>query len=177
MKILFTTLFTFIFSFGLMAQDGMDFANWDKDNDGLIERHEFTDNFTDKYFESWDPTGEKGVIEEDFFKNTYAGLDTDNDHLLSDEEWLIGYNYYYNDYTVYDEVKYIDTNKDGQIEYNEYYDVLYDSKYFTDVDLDADNYISEHELADFVFGNWDTNDSGTIGRYEFTNFKAYYLDA
>lgn len=176
MRIFLTTLIAIILSSSIMAQDNMDFATWDKDDDGLIEHYEFTQMFINNFFKSWDPTAKEGILEEDFFKHAYAGLDTDNDRYLSDEEWLIGYNYYYDDYVVHDEIAYIDENGDGRLEFTEYYDVLYDSNYFTDIDLDADNYISEYELADFVFGNWDINDSGTVSRSEFNNFKDYYLD-
>lgn len=153
-----------------------DFEDWDQDDDGLIERHEFTDKFVDEYFQAWDPENERGVIEEGFFRETFAGLDTDGDRFLSDEEWLVGYNYFYEDYLIYDDLAAVDSDGDGFVEYVEYYDALYDSAYFTDIDLDADNYISEYELANYIFDNWDINDTGLINRSEFNQFEAYYLD-
>lgn len=152
------------------------FEDWDMDSDGLIERHEFTDKFVDEYFDAWDPENERGIIEEGFFRESFAGLDTDNDNMLSDEEWLIGYNYFYEDYLVYDDMAIVDSDGDGVIEYVEYYDALYETEYFTDIDLDSDNYISEYELANFVFENWDINDSGLINRSEFNQFDEYYID-
>ncbi|HET8865995.1 MAG TPA: hypothetical protein VFM80_09895, partial [Gracilimonas sp.] len=95
---------------------------------------------------------------------------------LSDEEWLTGFNYFYEDYLVYDDMVAVDSDGDGQVEYQEYYDALYESAYFTDIDLDADNYISEYELANYVFDNWDINDTGLINRSEFNQFDEYYLD-
>lgn len=164
-----------LFGVSAMAQDSS-FSDWDVDDDGVVERYEFTSTFVDDYFPAWNPENEKGIIEEGFFKDSYAGLDTDNDGFLSDEEWLIGYNYFYKDYIVYDDVDFIDVNQDGKISYDEYYDALYETSYFTDIDLDEDNYISEYELADFVFNNWDFNDSGTLSRSEFNRFDWYYLD-
>jgi len=70
----------------------------------------------------------------------------------------------------------VDVNNDGIVSYKEYYDVIYDTSYFTDIDLDSDNYISEYELAEFVFTNWDKNDNGVLSEYEFNRFKWYYLD-
>lgn len=154
-----------------------EFKTWDEDNDGLIEKYEFTDKFTDEYFSAWSEGADpRGIIEEGFFRESYAGLDTDNDQMLSDEEWMIGYNHFYDDYVVYEEIGYIDTDGDGFIDYDEYYDVIYDTAYFTDVDLDSDNYISEYELAEYAFNNWDFDDNGVLSRYEWNTFKSYYLD-
>ncbi|WP_029035186.1 hypothetical protein [Salinimicrobium terrae] len=167
--------FLVVFSTGVFAQQ--DFDNWDQDDDFLIEKEEFVDKFTDEYFSAWaEGADPQGVIEEGFFRESFAGLDTDKDGFLSDEEWLIGYNYFYDDYLVNEEVGFIDINDDGLIQYEEYYDVIYDTEYFTDIDLDNDNYISEHELAEYVFNNWDTNDNGVLSRYEWNSFKLYYLD-
>lgn len=152
------------------------FDSWDTDNDKVIERQEFTSKFVEEFYPLWDSTGTTGIIEEGFFRNVYAGLDTDGDNLLSDEEWLIGYNYFYDDYLVYEDMDLVDVNEDGSVSYDEYYDALYDTDYFTDIDLDSDNYISEYELADYVFNNWDVDDSGTISRSEYNRFDAYYLD-
>src|SRR6056297_1277158 len=153
------------------------FEDWDEDDDYLIEKEEFKDKFTDEYFSAWSEDAEpQGIIEEGFFKESFAGLDTDNDGFLSDEEWLVGYNYFYEDYLVNEEIGFVDVDDSGNIDYEEYYDVIYDTNYFTDVDLDNDNYISEYELAEYVFNNWDTDDNGVLSRYEWNSFKFYYLD-
>ena len=170
------TLFTVLSGFNASAQSNEQFKEWDDDNDGLIERYEFTSQFIDEYFKAWDPADRNGIIEEGFFHNSYAGLDSDNDNYLSDQEWLIGYNYFYDQYLVSEDMAVVDINEDGKVTYDEYYDALYDTHYFTDIDLDSDNYISEYELANFVFDNWDFNNTGTISRSEFNKFDWYYLD-
>jgi Ca2+-binding EF-hand superfamily protein len=175
MKTLFSTLIILAICASMTAQNTT-FASWDTDNDLIIEREEFTTKFIDQYFNAWDATDKRGIIEEGFFKSSYAGLDTDNDRMLSDQEWLIGYNYFYDDYVIYEDTDMVDANEDGRISYDEYYDVLYETNYFTDIDLDNDNYISEYELANYIFSNWDTNNSGTISRAEFNQFDWYYLD-
>ncbi len=45
-----------------------------------------------------------------------------------------------------------------------------------DVDLDSDNYISDNELAEYVFDNWDVDDNGVLSKYEWNSFNTYYLD-
>ncbi|WP_156877212.1 hypothetical protein [Salinimicrobium terrae] len=176
MKILQYILSSFLILCTTSVFAQQDFDTWDEDDDYLIEKEEFVDKFTSEYYSAWaEGADPQGVIEEGFFRESFAGLDTDNDGFLSDEEWLIGYNYFYDDYLV-NEIAFIDTDDDGLIDYDEYYEVIYDTDYFTDVDLDSDNYISEHELAEYVFNNWDTNDNGVLSRYEWNSFKLYYLD-
>jgi hypothetical protein len=175
---LHTFLFTLLFigfNLTIHAKD-MSFDDWDADDDGRIERHEFSEKFIANYFNSWGAENEAGILEEGFFKQSYAGLDSDNDKFLSDEEWLVGQHYFYDEYIVYDEIESADINKDGHISYDEYYDIMYDTKYFNDIDLDSDNYISQYELANYIFDNWDTNESGTISRSEYKRFDWYYLD-
>ncbi len=175
MKALVTSTLLLLLCLPLIAQNTT-FATWDTDGDQVIEREEFTSTFIDQYFPAWDDDEERGIIEEGFFRSSYAGLDTDSDRMLTDQEWLIGYNYFYEDYVVHEDIDMIDIDKDGYISYDEYYDALYETNYFTDIDLDNDNYISEYELANHVFENWDTNDSGTISRSEYNQFDWYYLD-
>lgn len=175
MRTLLFALFTLLTTPLLIGQNTM-FSDWDMDGDQVIERYEFATKFVTDYFNSLDVTDERGLIEEGFFKESYAGLDTDNDNYLSDEEWLVGYNYYYDDYLIYEDVDFVDVDKDGKITYDEYYDALYDTAYFTDIDVDADNYISEYELAYYVFDNWDFDDSQTLSRSEFNQFDWYYYD-
>ncbi len=180
MKLKKITLFILsIFSFSLLiAQEKLNttFSTWDSDADGLIEKHEFVETFVDKYFHVWGEENNRGMLKENFFKKSYAGLDSDNDNYLSDEEWIIGYNYFYKDYVFDKETYIVDANGDGKIDYDEYYSVVYDTKYFSDIDFDQDNYISEYELAEYVFNNWDINDSGTLSTSEYSRFDWYYLD-
>lgn len=173
----FFALFTLmLFSVAAVNAQQTTFEDWDADGDGLIERHEFTSVFVTEYFSTWNADDERGLIEEDFFKESYAGLDTDNDGFLSDEEWILGYNYFYEDYVIEEEYGFVDLDEDGNITYNEFYDVIYDTDLFTDIDMDGDNYISEYELANYVFENWDFNDSGALSKSEFNRFDWYYLD-
>ena len=176
-KNLFTGLLIILFfaNSESFSQD-LSFQDWDEDGDGLIEKFEFTQKFVDEYYSAWEGAQKEGIIEEGFFRETYAGLDTDNDNMLSDEEWLVGYNYFFDEYLVSKDVDLVDYNEDGTVDFDEYYDALYSTNYFTDIDLDADNYISEYELAEYVFENWDVDENGLISRSEYNRFDAYYLD-
>lgn len=174
-KSIFGTLVLIFIAFQVHSQD-TEFSDWDEDGDGLIEKFEFADKFVDQYYSAWEGAQTEGIIEEGFFQEAFAGLDTDNDNMLSDEEWLIGYNYFFEDYLVYEDIDLIDYDDDDMVDYEEFYDALYSTDFFTDADLDADNYISEYELAEYVFDNWDIDENGVISRSEFNRFDAYYLD-
>ncbi len=175
MRVVLLFFFT-ISSISLLTSQNTLFTDWDLDGDQLVERHEFTTKFITEYYPNWEPADEKGIIENDYYENSYAALDTDNDNYLSDEEWLIGYNYFISDYVIYDDPDFVDTDEDGRVSYEEYHDALYDTPYFSDIDVDSDGYISEYELAYFVFDNWDFDNSQTLSRAEFNRFDWYYLD-
>lgn len=177
MKFYNTLIISLLFtSFAIADNPNLTFDDWDTDNDGLIEKHEFSQTFIENYYDAWDPEGKQGIVEPGFFKKSYAGLDSDNDNILSDEEWMLGYNYFYDNFIVNDQMTYIDVNADGKVTYKEYYNVLYDTPFYSSVDTDHDNYISEHELAEYCFNNWDFNNSGTISEAEYSRFDWYYLD-
>jgi hypothetical protein len=175
MRILAIFFFFLLTNTGLAAQD-FDFIDWDTDADGLIERQEFANKFVEDIFTNWDQQKDVGMIEDDYFARSYLGLDSDGDNLLSDQEWMVGYNYFYDTYVVHSDMQIYDTNDNGFIDYAEYYDVLYDTPYYAEIDVDNDGFLSEYELAYYVFDEWDFDDSYTISRSEYNAFDWYYLD-
>lgn len=132
------------------------FSDWDRDGNNIIEKEEFTDKFQTEFYSAFAKKSDtRGILEEGFFEQSFAGLDTDNDNFISDEEWLISYNYFYKDYLDNGEIASLDLNKNNKLEYDEYYKAVNNSNYFNNIDLDADNYISEYEMAENAFNNWE----------------------
>lgn len=174
------TIFTGLFLAAILmaaspVSESLTFKDWDKDGNDLISRSEFVEVFTKNYVDDWNVIDDEYLDDEDFYHVTYAMWDVDNDNLLSKEEWQYGYDYYYGDYILDDYVA-IDTDGDGFIEYQEYYDVLYPTQYYTVWDVDEDTYLSELELARLVFNNWDINDNNFLELDEYQKFDSYYLD-
>jgi len=176
LKSIFTGLFLTIFLMSASPEsENLTFGDWDKDSNDLISRSEFVEVFTMNYVDDWNVIDDDHLDDEDFYRVTYSIWDVDNDEMLSEEEWQYGYDYYYGDYILDDYVA-IDTDGDGFIEYQEYYDVLYPTEYYMVWDVDEDTYLSELELARLVFNNWDINDNNFLELDEYQNFDSYYLD-
>lgn len=173
MKKLQLILITLIFPIFSFTQD-KDFSDFDEDGDGLIERFEFVDVFTDHYIDQWNNTDD-GLNNEGFYKKSFAVFNVNDDVYIDEDEWATGYTYFYGDY-VRDDFDLYDTDGDGFIEYAEYYDAMYDSEYFALWDLDNDGFLTKYELANAIFDNWDINNNALINKSEFKMFDSYYLD-
>lgn len=152
-----------------------DFSDFDQDGDGLIERFEFVEVFTENCVDEWDNTDETDLDVDDFYTASYAVINIDDNGYIDVDEWVTGYNYFYGDY-LYDDFAMYDIDGDGYIEYAEYYDALYDSEYFMSWDIDNDGFLDKYELANAVFDNWDTNGNFLLNKSEFNMFDHYYLD-
>ena len=161
-------------SWNVKSQD-LTFSDWDINDNDLISRSEFVLEFVANYVNDWNVVDDEYLDDEDFFLVTYGIWDVNNDELLSEEEWLYGYNNYFGDY-ILDNYVAVDTDGDGFIEYQEYYDVLYPTDAYVVWDVDEDSYLSEYELARAVFNTWDLNDSNFIEKHEYNKFDSYYLD-
>ncbi len=164
----------FLSSAGVPA-DELDFNSWDTNNNELISRSEFVDQFTESYVNDWNVYDDAHLDDEDFYTVTYGIWDTDDDELLTEEEWNYGYDYYYGDYVIDDFVA-VDVDGDGFVEYTEYHDALDNTEFYASWDVDNDSYLNEYELARAVFNNWDYDNSNFIELDEYTAFDTYYLD-
>jgi Ca2+-binding EF-hand superfamily protein len=173
-SILLLSIFSLAF-FSCEREEELSFADFDNDNDNLIDREEFKETFTANYYDDWNNQDDDYLDDEDFYVSVYDMWDADEDEVLTEEEWIMGYDYYYGDYIVND-YEAVDVDGDGFIEYAEYNDVLGDSDFFATWDVDASEYLSEEELAEGVFTIWDVDNSGYLERDEYDEFDAYYLD-
>ncbi len=155
--------------------ENLTFGDWDEDGDGVIRESEFVEIFNQHYFDDWNRTEDEYLDDEDFHHVIYSVWDADNDDLLSQDEWIMGYDYYYGNYVVrdYDD---IDVDDDGFISREEFNEVLRETDFFTDWDVDKDEKLTDAELAKQVFQRWDTDNSHTLSREEYEEFDTYYLD-
>lgn len=178
MKVFLSLLMSSLFMIGrasAQTAENLSFSDWDKNGDKLISRSEFVDVFTREYYDDWNTTDDEYLDDEDFYTRVYSLWDADEDALLTEEEWTAGYELHYKDYTDDDFIA-IDTDGDGYIDYNEFFEVMGDTDYYISWDVDADAYLNQWELARFVFNNWDTNNSNFIDPEEYAYFDIYFED-
>jgi len=168
-------LFLMIFTFPLNAQQvEADFYEWDTNHNELISRSEFIDHFTVIFDTNWRQNEQGAVSGEDLYPATYQIWDVDGDQLLSEDEWLYGYDFNFGDY-VLDDYNAVDTDKDGFVDYVEFFETMSETDYQALYDVDGDNFISRYELSRAIFNSWDYDDSNFIEKDEFDRFKNFYL--
>lgn len=178
-KNLFTVLISAILAFLLIAgcnrETNLDFYDFDKDESNTIERDEFVEVFTANFYDDWNKTDDPYLDDEAFHQVVFDVWDVDDDDFMTRDEWTSGYDYYFGNYVVvdYDD---IDLNKDNYIVYDEYYNVIGDTDFFVEWDIDRDLNISEEELANGVFNRWDINNDGVLDLDEYVEFDSFYLD-
>lgn len=168
------TLSAFLLSCGSKSND-LTFEDFDRDGDEWVQKDEFKETFTENYAEDLNLTDDPGLDDEDFYRTTYYFIDINRDNMLSMDEWLHGYTYYYGDYLVEDFAIY-DLNRDNLISYQEYYDGLYPTEFFHTWDRDYNSFLSDKELAEKVFESWDANNNGLMSEFEYQRFDEYYTD-
>lgn len=160
---------------GCNRQVNLDFYDFDLNENNQIEESEFVEVFTDNFYQDWNKTDDPYLDDEAFHQVVFDVWDVDDDEFMTRDEWVRGYDYYYGNYVVVD-YEDIDLNKDNYIVYQEYYDVVGDTDFFVEWDLNRDLNISEEELAQGVFNRWDVNNDGIIDLDEFVEFDSFYLD-
>ncbi len=109
-----------------------------------------------------------------FYESSYLMWDADKDNRLNQDEWQSGYDYSYGDYLNNDFNSY-DTDKDGYLEYQEYYDSLGNTDYYSKWDTNKDNSLDNKEYSDMVFDSWDRNKNGYIDQNEYNDYSSSYL--
>lgn len=170
-----TAILALCFTSADLSDENLMFEDWDSNDNSLISRSEFVEQFTSNYVHDWNVIDDDHLDDEDFYTVIYNMWDLDDDERLTEEEWKYSIDYLYGDYVAEDFVAF-DTDNDGYIEYVEYYDVLFETDFYDMWDVNDDGYLNEYELARMVFNNWDYDDSNFIERDEYTDFDAFYLD-
>lgn len=156
-------------------KSNLTFEDWDKDNDALIDYKEFEQAFLTNYYNDWNLNDDKYLDDEDLLTSTFNIWDLDDNDRLSEKEWIMGFDYYYGNYVV-SAYEVIDEDNDGFISYKEYYDVLDETDFYLEWDLNTDNQIHKKELSTGVFDRWDIDNDGVIDMTEYTAFDNYYID-
>lgn len=150
------------------------FKEWDMNRDNMISRSEFFNEFTEKYYGSWDMDDNNYLQNDEFYKKTYTFWDVDQDGVLDDTEWYRAFDYFFGDHVMID-FNAADFNDNGQVGYDEYFDMLENTDFYVSFDVNNDGVLKEFELARGIFNYWDLDNSRFIEYDEYTKFDNTYL--
>lgn len=175
LKIMALLILTQLIMIHPQEEVNLNYGDWDKDANGLISRSEFIEVFSEHYYQDWNIRDDEYFDDEDFYHTSFSMWDTDEDSLLSEDEWGKGIEYFYKENAAKDFIG-ADINKDGTIDHDEFVDVLDDTDFFEAWDVDANEHLNELEIARGVFNNWDRDHSNFLDPQEYENFDSYYLD-
>lgn len=170
-----SVLFIVAVIFACNRSKNLTFEDWDKNNDSLISYEEFEEVFTANFYNDWNQDDDPYLDDEDLYISSFEVWDVDEDDVLSEDEWVVAFDHYFGDYVV-SEYNDIDLDDDNAISYDEYYQIVEESGYYLDWNMDKDDYISEEELSEGIFSRWDVNNDLYLDKEEYLAFDDHYLD-
>ena len=144
---------------------------YDENGDGTLDLNEVSKTYVN-HFHFWDSEGDGYLTRQEFYDIQFYNADSDYNTEISLEEWNEGYlrmfgNWANKDFSAFDE------DKNGKLSWNEWNKFFEESEWFETYDTNSDNLITEQELNEGYFGDWDLNDDGKIDEDEFNNYQPY----
>lgn len=145
---------------------------FDRNGDGFLDLQEFTNTYANHFQMFWDANGDGYLDTEEFYNTQFINADSDWDSQISLSEWNEGYlrmfgNWADNDFSTFDE------DKNGKLSWDEWNKIFEDSEWFEDYDADLDNLVTNIELNEGFFRDWDLNNDSKIDENEFNNYQPY----
>ena len=145
---------------------------YDRNGDGILDLQEFSNTYANHFQTFWDADGDGYLYKEEFYNTQFINADSDWDSQISLSEWNEGYlrmfgNWADNNFSTYDE------DKNGKLSWDEWNKIFEDSEWFKDYDADGDNQVTNIELKEGFFRDWDLNEDSKIDENEFNNYQPY----
>lgn len=150
-----------------------EFADFDTNADGFIDEDEFPNTFEND-FATWDADADGSLSSEEFYATTFANTDADDDDLIDEGEWDMGYAAMYGNYLDDDFATY-DTDADGYVNLAEWNTVYADSEWYEIYDADDDDLVTEDEWNQGLYADWDTDDDNLINEAEYNVYSPYTI--
>ena len=148
------------------------FNELDANDDDMLNMTEIAGVYQDD-FDEWDADDDGFINQEEFPDSAFALADADNDDGISEDEWNLGYDNFYNPY-IEDDFATFDADADGILSNDEWNDAFADTEWFGVYDADDDDMIAETEWDEGLFGDWDANDDESIDEDEFDLFDDFF---
>lgn len=147
------------------------FSSFDENNDGVLDENEVANTYQNN-FDAWDADDDGVLSMEEFYSTTFFNTDADDDNLIDEDEWNVGYESMYSPYIDDDFVAY-DLDNDGFIEETEWNDAFADSVWFDTYDADGDTFITDAEWDTGLYNDWDVDNDGFINDDEYYLYSPY----
>lgn len=147
-----------------------DFGAFDTNDDNMLDENEFAEsNIT---FEEWDEDDNSSLNDEEFYGSTFAMADANEDDKIDENEWNEGRNTVYSSYAAEDDWNTFDTDGDGFLNNDEWFEGFSDSEWFGDFDENDDEMLDSNEWNSGIFANWDANDDGFLDENEYNDYSS-----
>ena len=127
---------------------------------------------TSPYYKRWNANSDQVEDRTEFAQGFFATIDKDDDGTLGNQEWQNAQEAYFesDDMADYQSLDRWDQNNDGQVQSEEFAQLLDQSDYFAEWDEDGSEQLEEGEVAEGVFAMWDTDGNGVIEVEEYTDW-------
>lgn len=152
----------------------VDYNDFDANRDGGIDATEFNEGYQDRVTD-WDVDGDDFVSDREFYDYNYNRMANTRTGKLSQDDWNKNYdNNRLQDYGIDRDFNSFDTNRDGNIDNDEYYNAMRNSTYYSSFDANRDNKVDRNELGEGVFNEADQNRDGTLDQNEYKGFNSSF---
>lgn len=157
----------------IFAEDDTAFADFDTNNDGSLDMDEVPATYQNNFTE-WDTDDSGSLSSEEFYNTVFGNTDADDDDLISEDEWNLGYDGLFGNWSD-DDFATFDADDSGFLDIDEWNNNFADSQWFEEYDADDDTFVTEDEWDTGLFGDWDADDNELINEAEFDLYSPYVV--
>ncbi|MEP6259931.1 MAG: EF-hand domain-containing protein [Gillisia sp.] len=145
---------------------------FDRNEDGTLDLEEFSETYPNYFQDIWDADGDGYLDKEEFYNTHFINADYDWNNEISLGEWNEGHlrmfaNWTDKEFSVYDE------DKNGKLSKEEWNKIFEASEWFETYDADSNNLVTQIELHNGFFNDWDLNNDGKIDEEEYNKYYPY----
>lgn len=159
--------FLAVFAIGPVYAEA-DFAEWDADEDGVINEAEYAWGFeNDEILEKWDANEDEALDEDEFGEMFYTIFDADKDDRLTVAEFDRGVDSFFGEQAVNLSVPRWDANGDDIISRDEFSQTAGDGELFLTFDDNRDGVLESDEMEDGLFDAADRDADDELDDDEF----------